>query len=145
MSKNEDSYIHDPDKVYKFAEDTAEGQQERMGPDSHCQHCGMTMDGGWLTCCDCQEEKGIKVVSNRRTGERTTLEGAQPYNDEFCYERGEKAKSAKEDKPSKHWMIVTVEDREQMDAILEVLEKAERDGSLDFSFNVHTESLTPKQ
>ena len=94
MSKNQDSYIHDPDKVYKFAPDTAEGQQERMGPDSHCQHCGMTMDGGWLTCNDCQEEKGIKVVSNRRTGERCTIEGAQPYNDEFCYERGEKNHSA---------------------------------------------------
>ena len=46
---------------------------------------------------------------------------------------------------SAHWMTITLEDREQMDAILEVLEKAERDGSLDFSFNVRTESLTPKK
>ena len=93
MRKNQDSYIHDPDKVYKFAPDTAEGQQERMGPDSHCQHCGMTMDGGWLTCSDCQEEKGIKIVQNRRTGERVELEGGQSWLTEWDYERDAKVKA----------------------------------------------------
>ena len=39
-------------------------------------------------------------------------------------------------------LTITVETQDQKDAILEVLEEGEMNGELDFTFDVHTESIT---